>query len=72
MKIEKLGHIVLGRNVAHGFGLSAQPSRGNFPRHGDGARAPGVLVTRSPHAVHTQWRASRRPGGARPVTRFSR
>jgi hypothetical protein len=31
MKIEKHGHTVLGRTVAHGFGLPAQPSRGYGP-----------------------------------------
>jgi hypothetical protein len=34
-----------GYTVAHGLSLLAQPSRGSAPKHGDGVRAPGALMT---------------------------
>jgi hypothetical protein len=59
---------VLGRTVAHGFGLSAQPSWGIGPRHDNGVRTPGALMARSPCAVHV--RDDALTGGAVVVGRW--
>jgi hypothetical protein len=54
MKIEKPRHIVLGRIVAHDFVLLPQPSRGNSPRRGDGARSRRDHHARCARQVHSR------------------
>jgi hypothetical protein len=51
MKIEKP---VLGRIVAHDFVLLPQPSRGNSPRRGDGARSRRDHRARCARQVHSR------------------
>jgi hypothetical protein len=44
-KNEKPGPTVLGRTMAHDFALSARPSRGYGPCHGDGRTHGAVTVS---------------------------
>jgi hypothetical protein len=59
-KIEKRGHTVLGRTMAHDLSLSAQPSQGYGPRRSDNVRTGHArgAVTACSACVVARWPAA--------------